>query len=121
MSLAIDIGLVRLTQAEMQTAADAAALEGLRYRDVGVIDAVTGDGVIDPFAADCLRRAAAHRIVRAVFDDDLDPSAEDPAYAFGAGPIIDLTDGATTLHAHQTMSVPTPRVYEPNLQLNQQN
>ena len=32
-ALVIDVGFARLTQHEMQTAADTAALEGLRYRD----------------------------------------------------------------------------------------
>jgi hypothetical protein len=32
-ALVIDLGLVRLTQRQMQTAADSAALEGLRFRD----------------------------------------------------------------------------------------
>src|SRR5262245_61779223 len=99
----------------MQTAADAAALEGLRYRDVGVINPATGQSVPNAFASDCIRRAAANRIVRATFDDDLDPTAEDPDYQFGAGPIIGLTEGETSLHAMQTMSVGESHVYEPNL------
>lgn len=121
LALVVDIGIARVTQAQMQTAADAAALDGLRLRDVGVLDPATGQTVTDPFASDCLRRAAASRLVRAVFDDDLDPSAEDPAYAFGAGPIIELTEGETALHGAQLMTVPEPRVYEPRLQMNQQN
>jgi hypothetical protein len=120
LSLVVDVGAVRLTQGQMQNAADAAALEGLRRRDVG-IRTPAGQFVNDPFASDCLRRAAANRMVRRTFDDDLDPSNGDPAYQFGAGPIIGLTDGATTLHAGQTISVPEPRVYKPDPQLNQQN
>lgn len=121
MALAVDIGLVRVTQAQMQSAADSAALEGVRHRDVTVIDAATAQPIANAFAADCLRRAAARRVVRATFDDDLDPESEDPEYAFGAGPIIDLSEGATSLHAYADMSVPEARVYKPAPQLNQPN
>jgi hypothetical protein len=120
LSLVVDVGAVRLTQGQMQNAADAAALEGLRQRDVG-LRTPAGQYVNDPFASDCLRRAAANRMVRRTFDDDLEPANGDPVYQFGAGPIIGLTEGATTLHAGQTISVPEPRVYKPDPQLNQQN
>ena len=99
LSLIIDVGYARVTQGQMQNAADAAALEGLR----------TGD------------RSAANVLVQRVFDDDLDSTNGDPDYHFGAGPIVDLTDGATSLHALQTISVPDVHVYKPDLQLNQQN
>ena len=36
LALVVDVGYARLTQGQMQTAADTAALEGLRKRDVGV-------------------------------------------------------------------------------------
>jgi len=120
LSLVVDVGSVRLTQGQMQNAADSAALEGLRKRDVGV-RTPAGIFVNDPFASDCQRRAAANRMVRRTFDDDLEPINGDPAYQFGAGPIVGLTEGATTLHASQTISVPEPRVYKPDPQLNQQN
>lgn len=112
LSLIIDIGYARLTQAQMQNAADTAALEGLRNRDV-----TAGD----PSGSDIQRRLVASGFVRGVFDDDIDPTNGDPDYQFGAGPIIDLTDGATSLHAFQTMSVPDTHVYQPDLQLNQDN
>ena len=99
LSLVIDVGYARVTQGQMQNAADAAALEGLR----------TGD------------RSAANAVVQRVFDDDLDSTNGDPDYQFGAGPIIDLTDGVTSLHALQTISVPGVHVYKPDLQLNPQN
>ena len=120
-SLVIDIGYARLTQGQMQNAADSAALEGLRQRDVGVRNPVTGVTVNDPFASDCLRRAAANRMIRRTFDDNLDPVDGDPDYQFGAGPVIDLTEGVTSVHALQTISVPDPHVYKPDPQLNQQN
>jgi len=121
LGLVVDVGYMRLTQGQMQTAADAAALEGLRKRDVGVRNPVTNQIVNDPFASDCIRRAAANRIIRWTFDDDLDAGSADPAYQFGAGPVIGLTEGATTLHAGQAISVPEPHVYKPDPQLNQAN
>jgi putative Flp pilus-assembly TadE/G-like protein len=121
LSLVVDVGFTRITQGQMQNAADAAALEGIRKRDIGVLNRVTGQTVNDAFASDCLRRAAANRVVHWVFDDDMDQTNGDPDQQFGAGPIIDLTDGATSLHALQTTSVPDSHVYKPDLQLNQQN
>ncbi len=121
LSLVVDIGYARLTQGQMQSAADAAALEGLRQRDVGVRNPVTGVTVNDPFASDCLRRAAANRIIRRTFDDNLDPIEGDADYQFGAGPVLDLTEGVTSVHALQTVSVPETHVYKPDPQLNQQN
>jgi hypothetical protein len=120
LTLIVDVGYLRLTQAQMQNAADAASLEGMRKRDVGVLNAVTGQFVDDPYASDCIRRASANRLVRWVFDDDLNPAGGDD-YQFGAGPLVDVTDGATNLHALQTISVPDARVYKPQPQMNQQN
>ncbi len=121
LSLVIDVGYARLTQAQMQNAADTAALEGIRKRDIGVLDPATGQTVDDPFASDCLRRTAANRVVHWVFDDDFNVENGDPDYQFGAGPIIDVTDGITNLHGLAMLSVSDSRVYKPELQLNQQN
>ena len=121
LSLVVDVGYTRLTRGQMQNAADTAALEGLRKRDVGVRNPVTGQTINDAFASDCLRRASANRLVRWTFDDNLDPADGDPDYQFGAGPILDLTEGATSLHALQTISVPDVHAYKPDLQLNQLN
>lgn len=121
LSLIVDVGFMRVTQAQMQNGADSAALEGLRKRDVGIRNANNGPTINDPFASDCLRRAAANRMVRWTFDDDFDLTNGDGDYQFGAGPIIDLTDGSTGLHGLQTMSVPETHTYKPNLQLNQRN
>jgi putative Flp pilus-assembly TadE/G-like protein len=121
LSLVIDVGYTRLTRGQMQNAADTAALEGLRKRDVGVRNPITGQTVNDAFASDCLRRAAANRIVRWTFDDNLEPADGDPDYQFGAGPVIDLTEGVTSLHGLQTISVPETHSYKPDLQLNQLN
>jgi putative Flp pilus-assembly TadE/G-like protein len=118
LALAVDIGFARLTQNQMQNAADSAALEGLRKRDA-VRNPVNGNPVA--FASDCTRRAAANRIAHWTFDDDFDPSSGDVDYQFGAGPVLDVTEGVTSAHALQTISVPDPHVYKPDLQLNQQN
>jgi hypothetical protein len=121
LSLIIDVGYARLTQAQMQQAADSAALEGLRQRNVGVVDPATGLVVDDPFASDCLRRVAANRVVRWTFDDDFDEASGD-AYQYGAGPVLDLTGGTGSLHAFDTVRVPEgAATYDPDPQLNQQN
>lgn len=120
LSMVIDIGYARMTQGQLQNAADAAAVEGLRRRNVGVRNAA-GQIVDDAFASDCQRRAAANRVVRRMFDDDLDPSNGDPDYQFGAGPLVDLTEGVTSMHALQTISIPETHAYKPDLQMNQGN
>jgi hypothetical protein len=118
LSLAIDIGYARLTQSQMQNAADSAALEGLRQRDA-VRNPVNGNPIA--YASDCLRRAAANRMVHRTFDDDFDYASGDPDYQFGGGPVINVTDGVTSVHALQTVTVPDQHVYKPDLQMNQQN
>src|SRR5258705_3078559 len=107
LSLIIDIGYGRVAQGQMQNAADTAAIEGIRQRDTGVSEAN--------------RRAAVSNVVGWVFDEDYDPTDGDADYQFGAGPIIDLTEGATSLHGLQTASVPDIHVYKPNLQANLDN
>ena len=108
LSLVIDIGYARLAQSQMQNAADSGALEGLRQRD---------NLALNPAA----RRAAVNNVVGWTFDDDFDPTNGDPDYQFGAGPVVDLTDGVTTAHALQTISVPDVHVYKPSLQSNLTN
>ncbi|MEZ6129766.1 MAG: Tad domain-containing protein [Planctomycetaceae bacterium] len=107
-ALVIDIGFARLTQQQMQTAVDAAAIEGLRFRD-GIPDAWLNDpdtmaeieaacGTSPPLPQDpndpdwqtwlnCARRRAASRTVALVFDDDLDPlNGDDGAFYDAANP-----------------------------------
>jgi hypothetical protein len=120
LSLVIDVGYVRLTQVQMQGAADAAAIEGLRKRDVGVPNA-GGVVINDPFASDCQRRASANRLVHWTFDDDFDAANGDPDYQFGAGPTLDISGGTTNLHALAAIGVPETHAYKPDLQLNQEN
>ena len=118
LSLAIDIGYARLTQSQMQNAADSAALEGLRQRDA-VRNPANGNPIA--YASDCVRRAAANRMVHWTFDDDFDYASGDPDYEFGGGPVINVDDGVTSVHALQTVTVPDPHVYKPDLQMNQPN
>jgi hypothetical protein len=106
LSLIIDIGYARVAQGQMQNAADAAAIEGIRQRDA---------------VADGARRAAVNTVVGWTFDDNFDPTDGDADYQFGAGPIIDLTEGATSLHGMQTSSIRDVHVYKPDLQPNPGN
>jgi len=109
MSLVIDMGYVTLTRVQMQNVADAAAIEGVRFRDRDTSDA---------YLSDLYRRSAAADLVRSTFDEDLDPGDGD-AWSFGAGPLLELTNGVGELNAMQESSVPDPHVYKPSLELNQ--
>lgn len=125
-AVVIDLGLARATQAQMQSAVDAAALEGLRFRDdqgFAPIDSMlTGTPLparLDPEERDIERRSRASLLVAARFDDDLDPSNGDDL-ELGAGPVVALTGGlAGDLNASALLTVdPANRVYDPVLQLN---
>lgn len=122
-ALTIDLGLARATQVSMQTAADAAALEGLRGRDdLGwTDDALQTPGVaVDATARDAARRGRASALVAVTFDDDLDPSNGD-ALALGAGPVLGHDAGTGDWHASQLLTVdadPAARVYDPRLEAN---
>lgn len=110
-AVVIDLGLARATQAQMQSAADAAALEGLRWRDDPTI--------ADAAARDDARRQRASDLVARRFDDDLDPSNGD-LLALGAGPVLTLSGGlAGDLNASALLTVdPANRTYDPLLQTN---
>ncbi len=121
-ALVIDIGFARLTQRQMQTAVDAAALEGLRFRDevpqdlVDAIVAAGGNGgdPSDPEYRDYARRWLASRIVALTFDDNLDPDDGDEI-GFGAGPVVELTGGVgdPMLNAGQLLRLPDTPFYKP--------
>ncbi len=99
-AILVDLGMARVTQREMQTAAKTGALEGLRQRDVL------------PAGTD---RQNARNLVRAVFDDNYNFAA-DP-YDFGAGPTFNLAGGfGGGLAASQTVS--HTGSYKPIPQLN---
>jgi hypothetical protein len=104
-ALTIDMGLARLTQSQMQTAADSAALEGVRYRNVSE----------DGFESDCRRRFAAWKAVTQVFQDN-------GTQRFGAGPEVSLAGGTGEADAFaqiQEEDVAHPHPYKPSLQFNQ--
>jgi hypothetical protein len=109
LSLVIDMGYVTLTRVQMQNAADAAALEGVRNRNAGA----------DGFWSDCLRRQGVNDLVHWTFDDDLDPGSDPRNY--GAGPVFGLDGGdGSDLNAYQMMAPPAAtHVYKPDLRLNQ--
>jgi hypothetical protein len=146
-ALVIDVGFARLTQHEMQTAADSAALEGLRYRDFlpaawrpngttapnlpsslvsecGPQPSTTFDPTNPQWQTwcDCARRYAASTTVSLTFDDDLNP-ADGDTLQLGAGPVASVTDtlGGTDLQAAGLVSVPSVPVYKPSLQSNLTN
>jgi len=109
-ALVIDLGFARLAQRQMQSAADAAALEGLR-----------GEGLVDVSYGD--RQDDAEALIGWTFDDNLDPADGDdgPAEggeAFGAGPIVSFAGGSgdSDLNASELLTVNVPnRVYKPTV------
>lgn len=76
-ALVIDLGMARVTQGFLQSSADAASLDGLRFRDVLLTD---------PVASDVDRRLAASRAASRVHDEDLDLSTEARGLLLGGGP-----------------------------------
>lgn len=109
-ALVIDLGLARVSQRQMQAAADTAALEGLRFRDELPPE-------VDPMTApdrDVARREAARRAVFLMFEDT-------GGRAYGAAPDIPLVAGVNPLQATiDRGNFPAPRrFYKPDLQLNE--
>jgi hypothetical protein len=143
-ALVADLGMTRLTQLQMQSAADSAALEGLRFRDeipaawwaqyASQVEAAVGQS-LDPTNAldrDLIRRWAASYMVANIFDDDMNPSDVDTSGDlgqsgnWGAGPVLQLSGGYgadPSLAASQLLQVPAPgqRAYKPSLQMNAVN
>ncbi|GAA5505424.1 pilus assembly protein TadG-related protein [Novipirellula caenicola] len=102
-ALVIDLGFARVAQRQMQTAADAAALEGLR-----------GEGIVS--YGD--RQVAAEVLIAWTFDDDLDETNGDIG-ALGGGPIVAFSGGAGNLdlNASELMTVDTnDQTYKPTMQ-----
>ncbi|MFM7037594.1 MAG: pilus assembly protein TadG-related protein [Planctomycetaceae bacterium] len=115
-AMVIDVGFVRLARQQLQSAADTVALEGLRFRDD-----------LRELAADRdeVRRQRAADFARLCFDDDLDPgNGDDGAFdgggQFGGGPIVNLTGGAgaAVMAAGRELSLGSPVVWKPQLELN---
>ncbi|WP_231744453.1 Tad domain-containing protein [Stieleria neptunia] len=110
-ALVIDLGFARLAQRQMQSAADSAALEGLRFRDQLPPNASSTDFEVE-------RRTHVQQWVTNAFDDDLGATSDDHTY--GGGPIVDFVGGAgdASLNASQTMSTPPTPFYRPTLSTN---
>jgi Flp pilus assembly protein TadG len=140
-ALVIDMGFARLTQREMQTAVDSAALEGLRWRDVqqsadlppawfanpsfqeqtGIVLS-TSSISLSSTQSDTVRRWAAGQVVANLFTNY--PDASGGTVQYGAGPVVNFSGGVgpADLAAAQTMVVPGTPVYQPTgLQFNLSN
>jgi hypothetical protein len=107
-TLTVDMGLARVTQVEMQNAADSAALEGLRGRDLADAD------------PELTRRESAAELTSWCFDDDLGATSGD-ALHFGAGPTFALSGGSGSANASQFLDASASSVYKPALALNLAN
>ncbi len=140
-ALVIDLGFARLTQRQMQTAADSAALEGLRWQNVQTQSDLPpawladpsfqsevgplGAGPLSPQQIDSIRRWAAGQVVAdgpsgngsaaqpSMFADYVDSSGGTLQY--GAGPVVNFSGGIgpADLVAAQTMTIPDTPVYQP--------
>jgi hypothetical protein len=99
-ALVIDLGFARLTQRQMQSAVDSAALEGLRWQ------AAAPAGSQTP-------RQQASQMVSSLFDNYVDSSGGTIQY--GAGPVVNFSGGIgpTDLAAAQDMATGLPPVYQP--------
>lgn len=109
MTLIVHLGMVTLTRRQMQTAVNTAALEGLRSRDT-----LSEDD----------SRMQVHDLVKAAFDDDLNPDNGDNL-RLGAGPVIafddepsDISLPGTNFKASRRIRPENIDVYEPFLELN---
>jgi hypothetical protein len=102
----VDLGTARATQQRMQVAAEIAAMEGLRWRDVPSAD------------SEVTRRQAAAVAVARAFDDDLDAGNGD-AIGIGAGSTSTVVDGRFGSPAGGLLVPGAP--YDPVLELNLQN
>lgn len=99
-TLVVDMGYVRLSQVQMQSGVDSAALEGLRGRDA---------------LGDAGRREEAALFASRTY---LDPAGE---RLVGAGPDLTLTGGLTAANGSQLLSISADPVYRPALEPNLAN
>ena len=109
LALVVDLGIARATQSMMQTSADIAAMEALRFRDADP----------DPVQAELDRRATASRVAAYVFDEDLDLSTGAVDYRLGAGPQI--TTGVAGVDDPEGGLLESQGPYLPVLELNVDN
>ena len=103
-AVVVDLGIARATQLQMQTSADAAALEGLLGRDAQVED------------PDLTRRTSASLFASLVFDEDLDRTTGPDRFRLGAGLVLDTGVGGVNDPAGGVLVAGAPWV--PSLELN---
>jgi hypothetical protein len=115
-AIVIDIGIIRLACRQLQNAADAGAIEGLRFRD---------DPRVAPADRDAQRRLRTADIVAIQFDDDLnvlngDNGGFDDGSQFGAGPLVNLAGGAgdSVMAAGRQITLTAASAWKPALQSN---
>ncbi len=109
-ALVIDIGLARLAQRQMQTAADTAALEALR-----------GKGSVTTLMqlANWRQKTSLHGSLTTILMRRTATMDCELGGAFGAGPIVNFSDGSgdPNLYAGQLMSIDASNtVYKPIIQ-----
>lgn len=118
--LIVDLGIARVTQAQLQDLADGAAREGLRTRDGdpdNVLDAATYAALTDAERED-LRRLRAAEWVTLALDANLAPLTDDAnGEVYGAGPTVAFDDGIDGTYMGRTL-VGTPGLFRPNLEPN---
>ena len=107
LGVVVDGGRLRVTRQLMDAGAECAALEGLRFKDVG---------------GDAARRDRAISATALMFDDDLDPANGD-TFGLGAGSLPIVTDAAPLGGAIEVPLSPASRAWKPSesLQANAAN
>jgi hypothetical protein len=139
-ALVIDFGFVRLTQRQMLAATDAAALEGLRWRDVQqweqlppgwlnnpsflqAVGANSEASLVDPINAtqqDAIRRWAAANMISLMTTSEASDTADPANYGFGPEVQFTPTTAGGGL-AGPLVAPRQPPVYQPQLQTNSGN
>lgn len=114
LALVVDVGHATLARVQLQHAADTAAVEAVRLRNVG---RTVVDESADGFVNDCLRRASARNMVAWTFDDDFVTASD--ALSLGAGAVITLDGGDAEVNAGQRIDENGLGVFKPSLQPNQ--
>lgn len=108
MALTFDFGFVLLSRRTMQTAANSAAIEGAYDTD--------GNG-----------RQDARRVIRNLFDDDLDPTTNNTTLGAGIDHSLVTVDGSNTAtlgagtNARDLYLTRSQYIYRPDPQLNEAN
>lgn len=129
--LVIGLGFARLSQQQMRTATDAAALEGLRWRDEIPGSIAMREDIVDAFGKrptdpvdqiawrDEVRRYLAAEMAERTFRDP-----DDRLETLGAGPMLDFSGGiplTDDFRAAETFDIAAAPTYQPVLQPNAGN